>query len=211
MNCRLPIFDCQLQAPRRRGFSFTEVLFAVMVMGIGFIMIAAMFPVTIRQQQTTLEETVGASTANMALAYLQSSDAIKNLNQLGNRWEVCEVFSAGENRDSRNMDVWETISGNFVLPENPRVAWVPLFRRPGNESNVAQVYMFVVHNRNRPSFETVRGPIDGVSPTNDEFWKRQGIDIFQTTSRITKWRSMRPACIRPISNSSPISTNSRSR
>ncbi len=38
---------------RRRGFAFTEVLFAVMVLGLGFIMIAAMFPVTISQTQAT--------------------------------------------------------------------------------------------------------------------------------------------------------------
>src|SRR6266566_1772277 len=56
----------------RRGYSFTEVLFAVMVLGIGFIMIAAMFPVTIRQTQTTMEETQAANMAKEAMAYLQS-------------------------------------------------------------------------------------------------------------------------------------------
>src|SRR4051812_44241091 len=56
----------------RLGFAFTEVLFAVMVLGIGFIMIAAMFPVTIRQTQNTMQDTHGANTAKGALAYLQS-------------------------------------------------------------------------------------------------------------------------------------------
>jgi hypothetical protein len=55
----------------RRGFSFTEVLFAVMVLGLGFIMIAAIFPVTIRQTQSTLEETIGANVARGAVDYLQ--------------------------------------------------------------------------------------------------------------------------------------------
>jgi hypothetical protein len=171
----------QQTTPRRaarRGFSFTEVLFAVMVLAIGFIMVAAMFPVTIRQQQTTLEETVGASTAKMALAYIQNSDSIKNLRQVGNHWEKCEVFSAGENRggtNPQNQGVWESLAGNFILPENPRVAWVPLFRRPGGETNVAQVYMFVVQNRNRPVFETVNA-VD--LPTAKEP-KLQGKDIFR--------------------------------
>ena len=51
-----------VRAPRR-VFAFTEVLFAVMVLGIGFIMIAAMFPVTIRQTQNTLGDTQGANEA----------------------------------------------------------------------------------------------------------------------------------------------------
>jgi hypothetical protein len=51
----------------RRGFSFTEILFAVMILGIGFIMVAAMFPVAIRQTQWTVEQTTGASMARSAV------------------------------------------------------------------------------------------------------------------------------------------------
>src|SRR2546423_11752647 len=75
MNGQLSVVSCQLSFPRARvraGYSFTEVLFAVMVLGIGFIMIAAMFPVTIRQTQTTMEETQAANMAKEAMAYLQS-------------------------------------------------------------------------------------------------------------------------------------------
>jgi len=49
------------RAPQfRAGYSFTEVMFAVVVLGIGFIMIAAMFPVAIQQSQLTSEETTAA-------------------------------------------------------------------------------------------------------------------------------------------------------
>ena len=44
-----------------RGFSFTEILFAVMILGIGFIMIAAMFPVAIHQTEANNQETIAAS------------------------------------------------------------------------------------------------------------------------------------------------------
>ena len=47
--------------PAARGFSFTEILFAVMILGIGFIMVAAMFPVAIRQTEATNQETIAAS------------------------------------------------------------------------------------------------------------------------------------------------------
>jgi type II secretory pathway pseudopilin PulG len=44
-----------------RGFSFTEILFAVMILGIGFIMVAAMFPVAIHQTEDSNRETIAAS------------------------------------------------------------------------------------------------------------------------------------------------------
>mgnify|MGYP003884520069 CR=1 FL=1 len=40
-----------------RGFTFTEVLFAVLLLGVGFIMLAGIFPVAIRQAQTSVEQT----------------------------------------------------------------------------------------------------------------------------------------------------------
>src|SRR4051794_21948402 len=58
--------------PGSRGFAFTEVLFAVMVLGLGFIMIAAMFPVTLRQTQATVEETSASTVARAAFEALQN-------------------------------------------------------------------------------------------------------------------------------------------
>ena len=54
----------------RPGFSFVEVLFAVMILGIGFILIAGVFPVAIAQTQSNGEETVGAAIGRNAVAYL---------------------------------------------------------------------------------------------------------------------------------------------
>ena len=81
-NCRLPIANCRLNAAEAgasrlrlfqsqianrkskiSGYSFTEVMFAVVVLGIGFIMIAAMFPVAISQSKLTQEETNAAAIA----------------------------------------------------------------------------------------------------------------------------------------------------
>jgi len=55
---------CHLRA--RRGFTFTEILFAVMILGIGFIMIAAVFPVALKQTDETVTESVAASLAKEA-------------------------------------------------------------------------------------------------------------------------------------------------
>src|SRR4051794_25922069 len=51
----------------RHGYSFPEVLFAVVVLGIGFIMIAAIFPVAIAQSKQTLDETAAAAISRGAV------------------------------------------------------------------------------------------------------------------------------------------------
>ena len=58
---------------RARGYSFPEVLFAVAVLGIGFIMIAAIFPVALLQTQSTLEETIGTAVTRNGVSYLRGS------------------------------------------------------------------------------------------------------------------------------------------
>ncbi|HSZ58503.1 MAG TPA: prepilin-type N-terminal cleavage/methylation domain-containing protein [Tepidisphaeraceae bacterium] len=55
----------------RRGFSFTEILFAIMILGIGFILVASMFPVAIKQADTSKSETVGAQLARTGVSFVQ--------------------------------------------------------------------------------------------------------------------------------------------
>ncbi len=52
----------------RAGFSFAEVLFAVIILGIGFILVAAIFPVAIQQTQTTAEDAAAAAAAREAVS-----------------------------------------------------------------------------------------------------------------------------------------------
>ena len=53
-------------AARRRAFSFVEVLFAVIILGIGFILVAAIFPVGIQQTRLTVEEASAGRTVGVA-------------------------------------------------------------------------------------------------------------------------------------------------
>ena len=52
----------------RRAFSFVEILFAIMILGIGFIMIAAIFPVAINETALSGEETVASTIAGQPSA-----------------------------------------------------------------------------------------------------------------------------------------------
>src|SRR5437868_461177 len=54
------------------GYSFPEVMFAVVVLGIGFIMLAAVFPVALQQSKSSLDETKASAIARRAANYLQS-------------------------------------------------------------------------------------------------------------------------------------------
>ncbi|HEX8323470.1 MAG TPA: hypothetical protein VF595_06100 [Tepidisphaeraceae bacterium] len=58
-------------AVRRQGFSFVEILFAIGVLGIGFIMLAAIFPVGLQQTKLTLDETTSAANSRSMAARLQ--------------------------------------------------------------------------------------------------------------------------------------------
>ena len=65
------------------GFSFVEVLFAVMILGIGFIMAAAIFPVAIQQAQTASDESVSASVAWNAFNVIQAKFSESELPAVG--------------------------------------------------------------------------------------------------------------------------------
>lgn len=70
--CKISLSCPGSRAAGRRGFSFIEVLFAVMILGIGFIMVAAVFPVALTQTKTTGEETSAASVSRGAFNQLQN-------------------------------------------------------------------------------------------------------------------------------------------
>ena len=62
---RTRIVQSKIRNPKSKmgGYSFPEVLFAVVVLGIGFIMLAAVFPVALQQSKSTLDETRAAAIA----------------------------------------------------------------------------------------------------------------------------------------------------
>jgi hypothetical protein len=155
LPCPLPEYRARVL---RGGFAFTEVLFAVMVLGIGFIMIAAMFPVTIKQTQSTLEESVGASTAREAIAYLQTQATEFNFPGTavpGANSQVVSLPLATSTNFPKPLG-WYATRGNYINAKNPRVAWIPLYRREvdidGVPSPYAQVFIVVVQARNVPQY-----------------------------------------------------------
>jgi hypothetical protein len=158
---------------RRAGFAFTEVLFAVMVLGIGFIMIAAMFPVTIKQTQNTMGDVIGANEAKAALAYMQTIASDQNFPptvppfapQPPDPSKPAQIFSMTQapyvypTPTSPKLPGYIGMRGNFVNPNNPRIAWVPVYRRGVHfkganlvADSFAQVFVFAIQSRNRTQY-----------------------------------------------------------
>jgi hypothetical protein len=140
-----------------RGYSFTEVMFAVVVLGIGFIMIAAMFPVAISQSKLTQEETNAAAIARGAATYVQSVASRYNMPATGTAaqptrprvYSVRDIPGAGGGQGTGitpRLDalftvnpapfnvsdtLWSAVKGNLILPSDPRYGFVVLYSRAG--------------------------------------------------------------------------------
>lgn len=79
MQRPMPHSECRTRprAARSRAFSFTEILFAVMILGIGFIMVAAMFPAAIHQTEANNQETITAAVGRDAYNYMTDLAALQ--------------------------------------------------------------------------------------------------------------------------------------
>jgi len=151
----------KLQNPKskigRRGFSFVEVLFAVMILGIGFILIAGVFPVAIAQTQSNGDETVGAAVARNAVRYLESVPVSRLFptDPNGAMYFDNDVHVFGPDSD-HDQALWEYIKGNVIQPDDTRYGWVAFYRRgveipvsagPAVPAGYAQVIVIACRNR----------------------------------------------------------------
>jgi len=153
----------------RRGFTFTEILFSVLILGIGFILIAAIFPVALRQTQSTAEETVAATIAKGGVSYLVKYNTQANwytpstaTNSDGLVHAIGPVAVPSEPVPT-NTTLWPLISGNLILPSDSRYAWIPMYRQgqdptasPANSKPLPYIQVIVVgvQARNRSFYDS---------------------------------------------------------
>ena len=145
----------------RLGFTFLEILFAIMVLGIGFILVAAMFPAAIRQTQATVDETAGSSvwidmhrklievaknpTVPTAVPVSPPVSPLYVLDQYmlpsGNlpfQTKVLSFFDVRVNPSTTRFLLWSAVAANIIVDSDPRYACIPLYRRdPGPNPNPA--------------------------------------------------------------------------
>lgn len=176
---------------RPTGFNFAEVLFAVMILGIGFIMIAAIFPVALLQTKSTMEETAAASVSRGGLGYVSSAA------------NGVTIPSVPDDNDPTtplppNVDgvlipvkvgtpLWDALKGNIVLPGDPRYAAAVFYRRVPNQP-IAQVIVIPIFSRNQGSFEKVTQKPDPATPTTpriDNAFVPQAVGLAIANNRAT--------------------------
>jgi len=136
----------------RRGFTFVEILFAVMILGIGFIMIAGIFPVALNQTQLNSDETVGSALARNGVHYLEQVP----YSQINPPTGPLAIDGRLHPYDGT---LFGYVAGNLIPPEDPRYAWVPFYRRGvdrfGQPSTSAQVVVVACRIRTKPNYEPV--------------------------------------------------------
>lgn len=174
-----PRFVPQPLTRRRRGFSFAEVMFAVMLLGIGFIMVAAIFPVAIRQQQASMEDTAGVVTAKRGAAVVQQMGlAFAQYNPAGGgafpgnyanliQDDPATVFGTATPvtpAKSRPVLVrfqavsgtgtapYHFVKGDMIQASDRRLAWMPVAYASALGSQYAQVYVCAVQVRTHDQF-----------------------------------------------------------
>ncbi|HVT88230.1 MAG TPA: hypothetical protein VHD56_05215 [Tepidisphaeraceae bacterium] len=159
----------------RGGFSFTEVMFAVIILGVGFIMVAGVFPVALQQANESGDQVNGVGGARAGMAFL---------GQVVNDGTVSTPFTVADAKLATNVlpsgtsalpapsvvvqpwkatppsgpYLWDMARGNLVRPDDSRYGWIFLYRRDGDPdkpdgwAQYAQVYIFPVHARNTATF-----------------------------------------------------------
>lgn len=132
----------------RRGFSFVELLFAVLILGIGLIMVAAIFPVGLTQTKANLDETRAAAGGRTAISQL---DATLPASSLADDNVVHALQTVNSN------DATATLAqSNMVDTSDPRNAWVMMYLRP-TAAMYAQICAILV-NRSDPYNPSSTGP-----------------------------------------------------
>jgi hypothetical protein len=131
-------------ATRYRGFNFIEVLFAVIILGLGFIMIAGVFPVALQQSNATANETTGALTGR---------DAIRTIQTVAEASGASALFSTATTVTPFSGNLLNAIGNGGIFGTDHRFAWVGFYLRPNTSNSIngdpyAQVFVIVLQNSN---------------------------------------------------------------
>jgi hypothetical protein len=139
----------------RPGFSFIEVLFAVILLGIGFIMIAGIFPVAIQQSTASANETAGQ---------LICRDAIRMIAQAASAYGGSALFPSTVQTGNTTGSVipfpytsgtgtlYQALGPNAFFSADKRYGWVGFYRRDSATSPYVQVFVIALENPNFPNY-----------------------------------------------------------
>lgn len=127
-----------------RGFSFVEILFAIAILGVGFIMIAGVFPVAIQQTKLTQEEASAQVIAQNANALMSATFAS------GVPQNTPPHTAGGWNWNMQHF--LADINASRISTSDARYAWIPLYQYKNTAPASVQFVPIVIQSRNTPTF-----------------------------------------------------------
>ncbi len=148
----------------RRGFTFVEVLFAIIILGIGMIMLAAMLPVAISQTAQTRDQIAGKSAAEAGYAYIKAVARVGGKNAF--LPTGADADKAGLMQPATSVPQVAAVTpatpanlANYklsrVMSSDPSVQWLPFYRRDpaGNVIQVRIIAMRITGNEFTKQYE----------------------------------------------------------
>ena len=115
-------------------------MFAVILLGLGFIMIAGIFPVAVQQSNATANETTGALVCRDALRAIQ---AIADTDT-----PATTLFPVAATVTPFNGNLLSAIATNCYFTSDRRFGWVGFYRRINATDPFAQVWVIALQNPN---------------------------------------------------------------
>lgn len=119
---------------RRGGFTFAEVLFAVMILGIGFMLVAAVLPVAIQQNRENIDQ---ATARNVAVGALMELEAAAGNGDLA-------VTGAGA---PFTVAPLVNFRGSRVSAIDPRFQWSVVYGRDSGPPAAGAANVFIIVQR----------------------------------------------------------------
>lgn len=159
---------------RSPGFTFVEVLFAIIILGIGSIMLAGMLPVAIKQSADTRNDITGKSVCEAGFAYTQvvASTALYALPStsasgtqtltlpsgfpslpdtpgrlLPLNYTLVEANSNNTPPTPRLLQSFQSLYGSRVLTSDPRFQWIAFYGRRA-DSTLAKLVVLALRLQN---------------------------------------------------------------
>jgi hypothetical protein len=133
-------------------------MFAVILLGIGFIMLAGIFPVAIQQTQQSSDDVTAIGVIQGAIPVLQERIGQANV-YTGNVDGTMEpltgnLATADAPRNAQILALWQSVRGNMIQPHDQRFGWAAFIRRTAGYPQ-ATIITIAVQNRTRSPYTSV--------------------------------------------------------
>lgn len=138
----------------RRGFSFPEILFAVMILGVGMIMVASMLPIGIKMSQETVNAQTSLAIAQNAKSFLPALILSDGSLTPGDLAAPEHTVASEERWKPITSSLKNLINGNQINLNDPRFAWVPLMYRRELLSDEVHFISIIAQVTGRDRYDT---------------------------------------------------------